>query len=65
MHVEMLLTYLRPPANDQGRRSPGNDSCAFVLRGARHGSVAVKGYSMPAIDHRNVTVPLRVLAGVE
>jgi hypothetical protein len=25
----------------------------------------VKGYSMPAIGHRNVTVPPRVSAGVE
>lgn len=25
----------------------------------------VKGYSMPAIGHRNVTVPPRVWAGVE
>ncbi len=30
-----------------------------------HRSTIVKGYSMPAIGHRNVTVPLRVLAGVE
>ena len=30
-----------------------------------HRTVCVKGYSMPAIGHRNVTVPLRVLAGVE
>ncbi|CAB3687095.1 hypothetical protein LMG24076_02734 [Trinickia soli] len=28
-------------------------------------SLAVKGYSMPAIGHRNVTVPPRVWAGVE
>jgi hypothetical protein len=28
-------------------------------------AAVVKGYSMPAIGHRNVTVPLRVLAGVE
>ncbi|SOE64916.1 hypothetical protein SAMN05446935_2553 [Burkholderia sp. YR290] len=35
------------------------------IRAGRRRAQFVKGYSMPAIDHRNVTVPLRVLAGVE
>jgi hypothetical protein len=34
-------------------------------RGARRTSGVVKGYSMPAVGHRNVTVPRRVPAGVE
>ncbi|EUC15547.1 hypothetical protein PMI06_005449 [Burkholderia sp. BT03] len=45
------------------------DNCLLItaitlaMIGDRTG--VVKGYSMPAIGHRNVTVPPRVSAGVE